>query len=305
MNRLSSLSKERGNLMYRQIGNSDLRVTAVGLGAMPLSIAGRPSDDDAVRVLHAAFDVGVTLIDTADAYCLNDSETGHNERLIARALETWSRPENIVVATKGGCIRPAGVWAVNGQPDYLRRACENSLRALGVEAIDLYQWHAPDPSAVFTDSVGALARLQDEGKIRYIGLSNVDVDQIREAQTIVQVTSVQNRCNPFDRKSFENGVVEYCTRHKISFLPHSPVGGHRGVGRTSDDSTLAQIGQRLGMSPHEVCLTWLLQHSPSILPIPGASRAQSIQSSFSALERRLDEAALDTMARVFPTARVA
>ena len=176
---------------------------------------------------------------------------------------------------------------------------------MDVDTIDLYQWHAPDPKVTFADSVGLLSRLQEEGKIRYIGLSNVDVAQIQEAQSIIEVTSVQNRCNPFDRKSFENGVVQYCTENKISFLPHSPVGGHRGVGRTSDNEILVEIGRRLEMSPYEVCLTWLLQYSSAMLPIPGASRPQSIQSSFSALERHLDQEALDLMAQNFPTDQLA
>jgi len=173
---------------------SGVQVSAIGLGAMPLSLAGRPDEATAIKVIHAALDAGMTLIDTADVYCLDDGDLGHNERLIARALRDWPRRAEVLVATKGGMERPDGTWTVNAQPEHLRAACERSLRALGVEAIGLYQLHAPDPTVPFEESVGALAELQRQGKVLHVGLSNVAVPAIDLARTVVQVASVQNRC---------------------------------------------------------------------------------------------------------------
>ncbi|MGH7527081.1 MAG: aldo/keto reductase, partial [Gemmatimonadales bacterium] len=196
----------------RALGPAAPAVSAVGYGGMHLSIQDRPPEEQGLRVLRAALDAGVTLIDTADAYCLDQSEIGHNERLIAAALRSWSgNPEEVVVATKGGLVRPAGRWENAASPQQLRAACDRSLRALGVEQIALYQLHAPDPRVPFTDSVGALAELRSQGKIRWIGLSNVSLSQIRQAEAIAPVTTVQNRLNPFFREALEGGVVRYCT----------------------------------------------------------------------------------------------
>ncbi|HEY8558403.1 MAG TPA: aldo/keto reductase, partial [Actinomycetes bacterium] len=165
----------------RRLGG--LQVSAIGLGEMPLSLAGRPDEAQAVRTIHAALDAGVTLIDTADAYCRDESDFGHGERLIAKALAAWSGDrDQALVATKGGHTRPGGSWEVDGRPEYLRQACEASLERLGVEAIGLYQFHRPDPKVPFTESVGALAELRAAGKIRLAGLSNVSIDQISQAR---------------------------------------------------------------------------------------------------------------------------
>lgn len=287
--------KEDALLHTRDIGS--LKVSAIGLGGMPLSIQGRPDEAQGVAVIHAALDAGVTFIDTADVYCLDDDDIGHNERLIARALAGRAA----VVATKGGLERPDGSWVVNGKPDHLKRACDRSLAALGVQTIDLYQLHAPDPDVPYEDSIGALADLQRAGKIRHIGLSNVDVPQIEAARRQVEVVSVQNRCNPFDRASFANGVVAYCHREGIAFLPHSPVGGHRGHARTPTDPTLGRVAARHGVTPYQVCLAWFLKLSPVIIPIPGASRAASIRSSAAAADVVLTDADMAEMEQAFPT----
>jgi len=175
---------------------------------MHLSIDGRPSEAQGIRVLHAALDAGVTLIDTADVYCLNQHDIGHNERLIAAALASWPGARGgVTVATKGGVVRPGGRWESDARPAQLRAACDRSLLALGIERIDVYQLHAPDPRVPFAESVGELARLREQGKVRWVGLSNVSVAQIREAQAIAPVTSVQNRLNPFFREALYGGVV--------------------------------------------------------------------------------------------------
>src|SRR4051812_12076145 len=157
---------------------------------MHLSIQDRPTEEQGIRVIHAVLDAGITLIDTADVYCLDDSEIGHNERLIARALQTRSQDDRVIVATKGGLRRPGGRWELDGHPDHLRSACDHSLKTLGVERIDLYQLHAPDPGVPLAESVGALADLRRDGKVRWVGLSNVSVSEIRQAEAIVPITTV-------------------------------------------------------------------------------------------------------------------
>lgn len=266
-------------------------VSCIGLGGMPLSIAGRPPEDRGVAVIHAALDRGITLIDTADVYCLDDGDIGHNERLIARALA--ARPDGgagVLVATKGGLARPRGAWTNSAHPDHLKRACERSLKALGVEAIQLYQLHAPDPAVPWEDSVGALAELKAAGKIVHVGLSNVDVDEIERARAIVEIASVQNRCNVLDRSSFSGGVVAHCERHGIAFLPYSPVGGHGLDGRRqiATHPVLVRVAERHGATPPQVAIAWLLHRSPVMIPIPGASRVESVVSSVAAARLRLD-----------------
>jgi len=285
----------------RPLGKTGLEVSAIGLGGMPLSLSTRPAESMALIVFRQAFESGVTLIDTADAYCIDDSDTGHNEGLIARALKKYDKSfDEIVVATKGGCVRPEGAWGVDGRPEHLKAACEHSLQMLGIERIDLYQLHAVDSSVPFEDSIGALVDLQNEGKIRWIGLSNVGVDHIVEAQELCEVVSVQNRCNVFERTSFTNGVVDYCTAQGITFLPHSPVGGHRGHSRTPDDPTLNKIAKSHHASPYQVCLAWLLAKSPRMIPIPGASRPESIRFSAAAADLRLSKEDMDVLDAAFP-----
>jgi aryl-alcohol dehydrogenase-like predicted oxidoreductase len=245
---------------------------------MYLSIRDRPSEDDAVRTLHAALDAGVTLLDTADVYCLDQRDIGHNERLIARALREQKRAP-VVVATKGGLERPGGAWTRNARPAHLRRACEASLAALGVERIDVYQLHAPDPAVPLADSVGELARLRGEGKIAHVGLSNVTVQDIEAARAIVPIVSVQNRWSPQQRGPERDGVLDHCTRHGIAFLPYSPFGGASGARGLPGLAGLAAEAQRREMSPHRLVLAWMLAKSPVVIPIPGARRVESVRDS--------------------------
>jgi aryl-alcohol dehydrogenase-like predicted oxidoreductase len=247
---------------------------------MHLSITDRPPESDAVKVIHAALDAGMTVIDTADAYCLEAGETGHNERLIARALREWNGPsEEIIVATKGGIVRGGGRWDRDGRPDHLRAACEASLKALGVDRIALYQLHAPDPAVPFAESVGALADLQGEGKIRWVGLSNVSVEEIRQAEALLPVTSVQNRLNPFFREAPHAGVVAYCSTRGIGFLAYSPTGGGRLTKKLATHPMLTDIGRRHGVTPHAVCLAWVLAQGSSVIAIPSARRIEHARDS--------------------------
>jgi aryl-alcohol dehydrogenase-like predicted oxidoreductase len=253
------------------LGPNALPVTVIGYGGMHVSIDGRPPEEQGIEVIHAALDAGETLIDTADVYCLDHADIGHNERLIARALSTWKgRRESIVVATKGGLTRPQGRWERDASPRHLREACDRSLKALGVQRIDLYQLHATDDNVRFEDSVGTLAELQKAGKIRWVGLSNVSVAEIKKAEAIVPITSVQNRLNPFFREALADGVVAYCASRGIGFLAYSPTGGGRLTRKIPQIPVLQTIARRLGVSPHQVCLAWVLKQGATVIAIPSS-----------------------------------
>lgn len=255
----------------RKLGPVGPEVSVVGLGGMPLSIAGRPEESQAIEVIHASLDAGVTLIDTADVYCLDHTDIGHNERLVAKALRTWhGDPSDVLVATKGGLERPGGQWTRNGRPEHLRRACERSLKALGRDHIDLYQLHAPDPEVPFEDSVGAVADLVGEGKVRWVGLSNVSVEQLRQAQAIVPILTVQNRLSPFFRESLEDGMVGDCAEQGIGFLAYSPVGGGRLNKKLPENDVVSVIARGLRVSPHALVTAWVLSRGATVFAIPGA-----------------------------------
>ena len=280
----------------RKLGRDAPQVSAVGYGGMHLSIQERPPEEQGIRVIHAALDAGVTLIDTADVYCLDDREIGHNERLIARALQTYrGSRDQVIVATKGGMQRPGGRWVMAGRPEQLRAACERSLQALAVDQIQLYQLHAPDPAVPLADSVGALADLQREGKLRWVGLSNVSVAEIRQAQTIVGVTTVQNRLNPFFREALEQGVVEYCTDQGIGFLAYSPTGGGRLNRKLPAHPVLRPIATRLGVTPHALVLAWVLARSPAVIVIPSARTVEHAVDSATAAALNLSPADLSAI----------
>jgi aryl-alcohol dehydrogenase-like predicted oxidoreductase len=277
----------------RRIGN--VEVGAIGLGGMPMSIEGRPDAARSVATIHAALDAGVTLFDTADAYHIHADEVGHNETLIAQALASWSGDTSgVLVATKGGHLRPGdGAWTVNGDPEYLKQAAEASLKRLGVEAIGLYQFHRPDPGASYADSVGAIRDLLDEGKIRMAGISNANPEQIRQAQEILggRLASVQNQFSPAFRSS--EPELALCDELGIAFLPYSPLGGIGRAGDLGDRfGEFARIAEHHGVSPQRVALAWMLAKSPHVIPIPGASRPESIIDSAQAPELNLTAAEL-------------
>jgi aryl-alcohol dehydrogenase-like predicted oxidoreductase len=236
-----------------------------------------------IEVVRTALDAGARLIDTADVYCLDDADLGHNERLVAQALRGWAgQREQVLLATKGGLTRPGGRWERDGRPAHLRTACERSLRALGVDRIALYQLHAPDPEVPFEESVGALADLRREGKIRWVGLSNVSVAQIRAAEAIVPIASVQNRLNPFFREALQDGVVRFCEERGIGFLAYSPVGGGRLNRRLPDHPVLRPMAERLGVSAHALVLAWVLSRSPAVIVIPSARSVEHALDSVGA-----------------------
>ena len=277
----------------RRLGG--LQVSAIGLGEMPMSLAGRPDEAQSIRTIHAALDAGVTLIDTADAYCIDETEAGHGERLVAKALAAWPGDrDRVLVATKGGHTREGGEWNLDGRPEHLRQACEASLRALGAEAIGLYQFHRPDPKVPFAESVGAMAELKDAGKVRLVGLSNVSVDQIRQARQLVQVASVQNEFSPRFRRS--EGELAFCAAEGIAFLPWSPLGGiGRGRELGGRHRVFGEVAEAHGVSAQQVALAWQLAKAPAVIPIPGSSRPETITDSAAAAGLRLSD---DELARL-------
>jgi pyridoxine 4-dehydrogenase len=244
----------------------DLEVRRLGFGAMRLSTARTPAErENALQVLRRAPELGVNLVDTAHAYVRDEV----NERQISAALHPY--PKGLVIATKGG-LRTGG--SRDGRPDVLRANCEQSLEQLRLERIDLYQLHAPDPAVPIEDSVGELARLRDEGKVRHVGLSNVSLELLERARTIVPIVSVQNRYNLADRSSED--VLERCEREGIAFLPWFPL----AVGRLADlRGPLARVAREKGATPAQVALAWLMHRSPVMLPIPGTASLEHLEEN--------------------------
>jgi aryl-alcohol dehydrogenase-like predicted oxidoreductase len=277
-------------MQTRTIG--DVTVSAIGLGGMPMSIEGRPDQARSIRTVHAALDAGVTFIDTADAYHRRADDVGHNEELIAKALATYGGDTSeVLIATKGGHLRPGdGSWTVNGSPDYLKQAAEASLKRLGGDAIGLYQFHRPDPAVPYAESVGALSDLLDAGTIRMAGISNANPDQIRLADDVLggRLVSVQNQFSPRFRSS--EPELRLCHELGIAFLPWSPLGGISAAsGLGEEHAAYAEIAAARGVSPQQVCLAWMLSLSPHVVPIPGASRPETIRDSADASELRLTD----------------
>jgi aryl-alcohol dehydrogenase-like predicted oxidoreductase len=251
-----------GDLVVRRLGFGAMRVTGSG-------IWGEPADaDQAKATLRRAVDLGVNFIDTADSYGPEVSE-----RLIAETLYPY--PDDLVIATKGGLVRPGpNRWDADGRPEHLREACEGSLRRLRLDQIPLYQFHRPDPAVPLAESLGMLVQLKDEGKIRHIGISNVSVAQLRAAQQITPVVSVQNRYNAADRKS--EAMVDTCEKEQIAFLPWAP------IQQADSNPAVTEAAKRHGASPRQIVLAWLLARSPQMLPIPGTGSPQHVETNIAA-----------------------
>ncbi len=268
----------------------DLTIHRLGFGAMRLTgagIWGEPRDHaEAIAVLRRTVELGIDFIDTADSYGPEVSE-----RLIAEALHPY--PKGLVIATKGGLLRPGpDQWTPQGTPEHLRAACEGSLRRLKLERIDLYQLHRVDPAVPLEDQLGALVRLRDEGKIRYIGLSEVSVADIERARRSVPIVSVQNRYNLVERQS--EAVLEYCEREGLGFIPWFPlVAGSLANPR----SPLARAAERLKATPAQVALAWLLARSPVMLPIPGTSSVKHLEENTAAASLHLEPGEMEELER--------
>ncbi|MBV9413170.1 MAG: aldo/keto reductase [Acidimicrobiia bacterium] len=260
-----------GERSVRRFGFGAMRITGDG-------IWGPPADhDESIAVLRRAVELGINLIDTADSYGPEVSEN-----LIAEALYPY--PEDLVIATKGGLVRPGpGVWDPDGRPEHLREVCEASLRRLKLDRIDLYQFHRPDPAVPFEDSVGTLAELRNEGKIANVGLSNVTVDELRQAQAIVPIVTVQNRYNIVERK--DEDVLEACADEGLGFIPWLPINRDK----VAKDAAIGDVAKAHGATPAQVALAWLLRHSPVILPIPGTSSVAHLEENVAAAHLQLSD----------------
>ncbi len=273
----------------RRLPDSTVEVFPIGLGAMPLSLANRPNESQALDVINTFIDGGGNFIDTANVYCADEKDVGHNERLIAKALSKPDNVQDIIVASKGGLRRSKSDWKVDASPEWLRASCEKSLQDLNSDSIFLYQLHAPDPDILLTESIGELAKLKSEGKIQHIGLSNVSVEHIELALSVAHIMSVQNRCNLFERQSFNNGVIEFCENNNITFIAHSPVGGHYQHAQRSENILLKKLAEKYEVSAYQIMIAWLLHKSSSIFPIPGASKTISIKDSIQAVKVELNK----------------
>jgi aryl-alcohol dehydrogenase-like predicted oxidoreductase len=269
----------------RQLAGTD--VFPIGLGEMPMSLSSRPPEERSIRTIHAALDAGVNLIDTADAYAWDHTDIGHGERLLAKALR--GRRDGVIVATKGGHTRNGEAWELDGRPEHIRAACEASLRALETDRIDLYQYHRPDPNVPYAETIGAFKELQDEGKVRWVGISNANVEQIELACSIVDIVSVQNQLSLEYRSPIGKGEVALCEERGIAFLPWSPLGGIGKSDSTGEHDPVRDAAEAHGVSPQQVALAWLLSLSPVVIPIPGASRPESIQDSVRAVDLELTD----------------
>ncbi len=275
----------------KQLGNTDVTISAIGLGGMPMSLSSRPPESEAIAVIHRALDLGVTLIDTADSYCQDESDKHHNEQLIHKALQQYTGDTSqVTVATKGGLMRPNGSWTRNGKPDHLRQTIRISFEALGgSKPIDVWQYHAPDPNYTIEEALTPAKEAVAEGLIRFVGVSNFSVEQIKRARDVVEIVSVQNQYNPWYRQPESDGVLEYCETEGLTFFPWSPLGGSRRVSALGDIPVIAELAQEKGVSVYQIVLAWLRAKSPCVVPIPGASKTSSIEDSVHTVEVKLSE----------------
>jgi aryl-alcohol dehydrogenase-like predicted oxidoreductase len=268
-------------------------VSAIGLGGAPIALAAEiPDQRRAVGMVQAALDAGVTLLDTADVYSPALGQ-GYGESVFGRAVRTWGPGrDDVLIATKGGKYwRPDGEVQVDGRPEYLTQACEASLRALGTDVIGLYQFHEPDPAVPFEESIGALADLRAAGKIRQIGISNTGVDLIRRALAVTPLASVQNRLGP--GHPYGRAELDLCQQEGLAFMAYSPLGGLAADGPVG--ARFAAVARAHGVSPQQVALAWELSLSPAVIPIPGASRPETILDSVRAATLTLSPSDLATL----------
>ncbi|RJG16930.1 aldo/keto reductase [Paenibacillus thiaminolyticus] len=264
----------------RQLG--PYRISAIGFGGAPLSVPGRPDREHALKTIKEAWENGITFFDTADTYSLNEHDLGHNEQLFGESLLP---APGCVIATKSGLARPDGAWIRSAHPRSLRASCERSLTLQRRDVHPLYYLHAPDPDVPFEESFGELSRLQEEGKIEHLGLSNVSVAECEAAMDIAGVAAVQNRYHLFDRSSSD--VLAFCESRRILFVAYSPFGGPGQSSRLRQDPLLQDLAIAYEASPYQIVLAWMVARFPQLIPIPGATRPESIRDSAQAARLRL------------------
>ncbi|MCC5622020.1 aldo/keto reductase [Nostoc sp. CHAB 5715] len=275
----------------KQLGKTGIFVSAIALGSMPMSISNRPPESESIQVIHRALDLGITFIDTADSYCKDESDKHHNERLIHKALSSYKGDvSQVIVATKGGLMRPNGSWTSNGNPEHLRQTIRVSFEALGgAKPIDVWQYHSPDSNYTIEESLAPVKEAVEAGLIRFVGVSNFSVEQIKRARDVVDIVSVQNQYSPWQRQPENDGVLKYCQQQGLTFLPWSPFGGRRRHQDLQDIPAIANLAKEKGVSVYNIVLAWLRSKSPAILPIPGASKVSSIEDSAQAINVKLSD----------------
>jgi aryl-alcohol dehydrogenase-like predicted oxidoreductase len=289
-------------MKYVQLGNSSQFVSAIGFGALHLSFGERPSQEEAVAVLHQALDQGITLIDTADCYCQDDSDMHHNEQVIGLALKTYAKDTSqVVVATKGGLIRPGGEWLHDCSSEHLKKAIRGSFEALGGERpIGLWQLHYVDPDRSLQEQLTPVKQAIQDGLVRSVGLSNCTLDQIKQAQDIVEIASVQNQYNPWNRRVEFSGLIDYCTQAGITFLPWSPLGGTSGAIALNKHTAIHALAVQHQVTPQVLILAWMRAKSPAIVLIPGTRRVSRIAEWLDALDVSFTAQEVEQIDRVLP-----
>lgn len=282
----------------RRLGPEGPTVSVIGLGGMLLSINGRPPADQSARVIKTALDSGMTLFDTADSYCLDDNEVGHNERLLSLGLD--GRREGVVVTTTLGIRRPGGAWTVDSDPDYLIESVERSLKNQRVDALDVVFLYAPDMRVPYEESVGALARLREIGKVKQVGVCNVDLETLKKAESVTRIDAVQNRWNPQSREPEKEGVIEYCASKSVAFIGYAPFGGTLGAPTLTTLGKLSDQARRRRLSPYQLVLSWMINKSPNVFVVPGARRAESVEDSAGAGSVEFDTDAVRAVENTLP-----
>jgi aryl-alcohol dehydrogenase-like predicted oxidoreductase len=285
-------------MRMRRLGPEGPQVSVVGLGGMLLSIAGRPPEDQAHRVILSALDFGITLFDTSDAYAFDDQELGHNEKIFARALE--GHRERVTVMSTVGLRRPGGAWTVDASPEFLVESVERSLKSQAVGVLDVVFLYGPDSKIPYEESVGTLLRLKEQGKIKHIGLSNADIPLIKRAETVTKIQAIQNRWSPLAREAEKSGVIEHCTDTGKAFVAYAPFGGTLGAPTLTTLGKLSDQARRRRLSPYQLVLSWMTNKSPVTFVLPGARRSESIEDSAGAGSVEFDTDAVRAVENTLP-----
>jgi aryl-alcohol dehydrogenase-like predicted oxidoreductase len=263
---------------------------AIGFGALPLSVENRPPEIKAINVIEKFIQLGGNFIDSADIYGLNAADKGHNEKLIHKALKHLNQTDEVLVSTKGGATRPNDGWGLRGgKPEQLRSACEQSLMNLNIDTHMLYYLHGPDPHVPLLESLGELYQLQREGKINHIGIANVSLTEVQQANSLMPISAVQNRCNPFCKDDLSNGVVDYCQQQKIIYVPYCPLGGLTEHAKLATYHLYAPFIEKYGVSSYEITLAWLLSKAPHVVPIPGMKKIEHVIKNMGVKNIKLDD----------------
>jgi aryl-alcohol dehydrogenase-like predicted oxidoreductase len=285
-------------MRMRKLGPEGPSVSVIGLGGMLLSITGRPPDDQALRVLDSALDSGVTLFDTADAYCLDDSELGHNERLLARGLE--GQRDKVTVMTTVGLRRPGGAWTVDSSPEYLVECVERSLKNQAVAALDVVMLYSADLRVPYEESVGTLFRLKEQGKVKQVGICNADLALIKRADSVGPIQVIENRWHPLAREIEKNGVIEHCSQTGKALVAYCPFGGTLGAPTLTTLGKLSDQARRRRLSPYQLVLGWMINKAPTGFVVAGARRSESIEDSAGAGAVEFDSDAIRAVENTIP-----